>query len=67
MPPSGQFLKLLQSVRRSEEDAILIELQGRYTLCYLQWGQILSEVALFISKSKEKSTLKVSFPNCISE
>jgi hypothetical protein len=46
MPPSGQFLKLLQSVRRSEEDAILIELQGRYTLCYLQWDQILTDFGL---------------------
>ena len=53
MPPSGQFLKLLQSVRRSEEDAILIELQGRYTLCYLQWGQILSEFALLFQNLKK--------------
>ena len=56
MPPSGQFLKLLQSVRRSEEDAILIELQGRYTLCYLQWGQIFSELSpLFQSLKKIQS------------
>ena len=54
MPPSGQFLKLLQSVRRSEEDAILIELQGRYnTLCYLQWGQIISEFPLLFQNLKK--------------
>ena len=53
MPPSGQFLKLLQSVRRSEEDAILIELQGRYnTLCYLQLGQIFSELTLLSQNLK---------------
>ena len=53
MPPSGQFLKLLQSVRRSEEDAILIELQGRYTLCYLRLGQIFSEFALLFQNLKK--------------
>ena len=53
MPLSGQFLKLLQSVRRSEEDAILIELQGRYnTLCYLQLGQIFSELTLLSQNLK---------------
>ena len=66
MPPSGQFLKLLQSVRRSEEDAILIELQGRYTLCYLQLGQIFSEFALLFQNLKKSQPLKVSCPNCIS-
>ena len=61
MPPSGQFLKLLQSVRRSEEDAILIALQGRYMLCYLQRGQILPKN--FINRWKYRECLFPSEPS----